>query len=269
MVVADYFIGGGMSIHKTALIHPDAIIGDNVEIGPFTIIDKGVVIGKGTRIGAHVIIEGDTEIGQDCQIYTGAIIGNVPQDLKYKGEETKVIIGNNNIIREYVTINRGTVARGKTVIGNDNLIMAYVHIAHDCTLDNKIVLANGVTLAGHIYIEDLAIIGGLTPIHQFVRIGTLAIVGGNSRVVKDVPPYCKAAGNPMRLFGLNSIGMERNQIPQDVRTKLKSVYRILFRSRLNTTQAIEMIEKGKFDDCEELKHFINFIKESERGICKE
>ncbi len=257
-----------MNIHKTALVHPDAKIAEDVEIGPFAIIDKKVTIGKGSVIGPRVIIDGITEIGENCKIYTGAIIGNPPQFLKYKGEETKVILGNNNVIREYVTINRGTAMSGETRIGDNNLIMCYVHVAHDCVIGSGTVLANGVTLAGHVYIEDKAIVGGLTPVHQFVRIGTLSIVGGGSRTTKDVPPYLMAAGSPIRLFGLNSVGLSRRNVSQSVRLQLKKAYKILFRSKLNTTQALERLESEN-NLYDEVQYLISFIKESERGICKE
>ena len=255
-------------IHKTALVHPDAIMGEHVEIGPFSIIGANVKIGSNTAIGAYVVIDGDTQIGDNCQIFAGTIIGHIPQDLKYKNEPTKVIIGNNNIIREYVTINRGTVASGQTVIGERNLIMAYVHIAHDCVIGDSVVLANAVTMAGHVVVYDKAIVGGLSPIHQFVRIGTLSIVGGGSRVAKDVPPYCMAAGTPIRMFGLNVVGLERNNFSPETKMWLKKSYRTVFRSKLNTTQAIRLLEK-EHNLPEEVLGFIAFIKESERGICKE
>lgn len=257
-----------MKIHKTALVHPEAKIGDDVEIGPYTIIDKKVTIANGTIIGPKVVIEGTTSIGKNCKIYTGAIIGTPPQDLKYKGEETKVSIGDNNVIREYATINRGTVAKGETKLGNNNLIMAYAHIAHDCSIGNNTILANVATLAGHVVIEDKAIVGGITPVHQFVRIGTMSIVGGASRTTKDIPPYCKAAGSPIRMFGLNSIALERSNFSEEVKSQLKMAYKIVFKSKLNTTQAIEKLEKES-DLCDEVRHFITFIKGSERGICKE
>ncbi len=255
-------------IHKTALINPDAIIAEDVEIGPFTIIGGSVSIGKGTKIGARVIVEGDAQIGENCQVFTGAIIGNMPQDLKYGGEHTKVIIGNNNIIREYVTINRGTQLTGKTVIGEKNLIMSYAHIAHDCVIGDEVILANAVTMAGHVIVDDKAIVGGLSPVHQFVRIGTLSIVGGGSRVAKDVPPYCMAAGAPIRMFGLNVVGLERNNFSHDVKSQIKKAYKILFRSKLNTTQALKKLEKEP-DLSDEVMQFMSFIRESERGICKE
>ncbi|MFH1239431.1 MAG: acyl-ACP--UDP-N-acetylglucosamine O-acyltransferase [bacterium] len=257
-----------MKAHKTALVHPEAIIADDVEIGPHTIIGENVTIGKGTKIGANIVIDGSTKIGENCQVYTGAVIGVPPQDLKYKGEDTKVIIGDNNVIREYVTINRATAATGETKIGNNNLIMAYAHVAHDCVIGNGVILANVATLAGHVVIEDKAIVGGLTPIHQFVHIGTMSIVGGHSRVVKDIPPYCKAAGSPIKMFGLNSVGLDRHNFPEEVKAQLRKAYKIIFRSKLNTTQAIQKLEKES-NLCDEVNHFIAFIKESERGICKE
>lgn len=257
-----------MRIHKTALVHPDAEIGENVEIGPFCVIGRDVKIGKSTCLEAHVVVDGITEIGEDCHIFTGAIIGSPPQDLKYRGEKTRLRIGNRNIIREYVTINRGTVVGGETKIGDDNLVMAYAHVAHDCIIGNKVVLANNATLAGHVMVEDHAVIGGLTPVHQFCRIGAYAILGGSSRTNKDVPPYCKAAGSPIKLYGLNSISLERHNFPQEVRNQLKRAYKIVFRSKLNTTQALEKLKK-ETSFCDEVKYFIQFIAESERGITKE
>lgn len=259
-----------MAIHKTAHIHPDAVIADDVEIGPNTIIDANVTIGSGVVIGANVVIEGKVTINDKVKIFTGTIIGSPPQDLKYRGEETSVVIGKGTVIREYVTINRGTSTRGETRVGEQCLLMAYVHIGHDCVVGNEVVLANNATLAGHVELEDKAIIGGITPIHQFVRVGTMAIIGGGSRVPKDVPPYCKAAGSPMKMFGLNTVGLQRNNFSPTVREALKHAYKIMFRSNLNTTQALAHLEKERLTDmCDEVKHFISFIKESERGICKE
>ncbi|MFC1566583.1 acyl-ACP--UDP-N-acetylglucosamine O-acyltransferase [bacterium] len=257
-----------MNIHKTALVNPDAVLGEGVEIGANTIIGGKVNIGTGVKIGANVVIDAAVEIGDNCQIFTGAVIGTNPQDLKFKGEDTKVVIGKNTVIREYVTINKGTTSTGETHIGEHCLLMAYVHVAHDCVLGNEAILANAVTLAGHVVVEDKAIIGGLTPVHQFVRIGTMAIVGGGSRVSKDIPPYCKAAGTPIRMFGLNTVGLQRNDFPQTTRNSLKNAYKTVFRSKLNTTQAVKQLEKNT-DISDEVKYFITFIKESERGICKE
>jgi UDP-N-acetylglucosamine acyltransferase len=257
-----------MSIHKTALIHPDAVLGADVEIGPNSIIGPKVKLGTGVVVGANVVLDGTTEVGDKCRIFTGAIIGTEPQDLKYKGEDTKVIIGKNTVIREYVTINRGTSAVGETRVGENCLLMAYVHVAHDCVVGNSVILANNATLAGHVIVEDKAIIGGLTPIHQFVKIGTMAIVGGGSRVAMDVVPFCKAAGSPMKLFGLNTIGLQRSNLSEQVVEELKKAFKTIFRSKMNTTQAIKHLEENT-NNCDEVKYLITFIKESERGICKE
>ncbi|MFH1784233.1 MAG: acyl-ACP--UDP-N-acetylglucosamine O-acyltransferase [bacterium] len=257
-----------MKAHESSVVHPDAQIAEDVVIGPGCVIGKDVTIGKGSVLGPHVIVEGITSIGENCRVFAGAILGTAPQDLKYRGEPTKLVIGNDNTIREYATINRGTVSKGQTTIGNGNLIMAYAHIAHDCTIGNSTVLANVATLAGHVELEDKVIIGGITPIHQFVRIGRLSIVGGASRVVKDVPPYCKAAGSPMKMAGLNTIGLERNDVPEDVKKQLKMAYKMMFRSKVTTKQALENIEKqGGLS--EEVMHFVEFIRKSERGVCRE
>ncbi|MFH1715105.1 MAG: acyl-ACP--UDP-N-acetylglucosamine O-acyltransferase [Elusimicrobiota bacterium] len=257
-----------MIIHKTALVHPDAVLADDVEIGPNTIISDKANIGPGVKIGANVIVSGSVEIGDKCQIFTGAVIGTEPQDLKYKGEETRVSIGKNTTIREYVTINRGTTSTGETRVGDNCLLMAYVHVAHDCIVGNNVVLANCATLAGHVVAEDKSIVGGLSAVHQFTRIGTMSIVGGGSRVSKDIPPFCKAAGTPIRMFGLNTVGLQRSNFSSSVREQLKRTYKTMFRSKMNTTQAIKYLEKNS-DLCDEVKYFIAFIKESERGICKE
>ncbi len=257
-----------MNIHRTVLVSPDANLADDITIDAFSIIGPKATIGRGTMIGPHVILDGTVTIGENCFIGAGTIMGNAPQDIKYHGQETTVVIGNNNIIREYVTINRGSEGRGETTIGDDNMIMSYVHIGHDCAVGNKVVMANSVTLGGCVMVEDLATIGGLTPIHQFVLIGTLAMVGGGSRCSRDVPPYCMAVGNPMRLVGLNTRGLIRNNVPGQSRSQLKQAYKILFRSNLNTSQALARIEKID-DQCDEIKHLIEFIEESSRGIVKE
>ena len=257
-----------IKIHRTAMVDEKAILAENVEVGPNTIIGPKVKIGVGTKIGANVVIDGSTIIGENCQIFTGAIIGTQPQDLKYKGEDTKVVIGDRCTIREYVTVNRGTISAGETKIGNDCLLMAYVHVAHDCKVGNRVILANNATLAGHVEVEDGAIIGGLTAIHQFTKVGILAIVGGASRVAQDILPYTKSTGNPLKLYGLNTIGLERNNISVEIRNEIKKAYKILFRSQKNISQAmveLELIENKS----KELEHFIFFIKNSERGIARE
>ncbi|MCX7981288.1 MAG: acyl-ACP--UDP-N-acetylglucosamine O-acyltransferase [Syntrophales bacterium] len=257
-----------MSIHPTAIIASDALIGEDVEIGPYTVIGPRVSIGRGTKIGPHVVIESLTEIGENCRIMQFAAIGAPPQDLKFRGEETKVIIGNNNTIREFVTIHRSTQADiGVTIVGDNNLIMAYCHIAHNCKLGNNIVMSNGVNLAGHIEVEDYATIGGLTGIHQFTKIGAHCMIGGCSAVTKDVPPYCLASGNHAHLYGLNLIGLKRRHFPSEVIQALKAAYRIVFRSNLILEDALLRV-KNDVPDFPEVRHFISFIKNSNRGVCR-
>lgn len=255
-------------IHKTAVISKKAHIDAGVAIGPYSIIGDDVTIGKGTTIAPHVVIKGPTTIGKNCTCYQFASIGEIPQDLKFKGERTELVIGNNNTIREYVTVNRGTEGGGGiTSLGDHNLIMAYCHIAHDCRLGNNIIMSNGATLAGHIIIEDYAIIGGLTGIHQFVRIGSYAMIGGVSGVGQDVPPYVIAAGERAKLNGINIIGLKRHGFLPEVISELKAAYRIFFRSRLTTKKAIQTIEEEGLRS-KEVQYMINFILNSERGVLR-
>lgn len=257
-----------MSIHATAVISPDAHLQEGVEVGPYTVIGPEVRIGANTIIGPHVVIDSLTDIGERCRIFQFCSIGAIPQDLKFRGEETRVIIGNNNTIREYVTINRATAADiGMTAIGDNNLLMAYCHVAHNCKLGNNIVMANAATLAGHIHVEDYAIIGGLTGIHQFTRIGAHCIIGGASGVARDVPPYVTAAGNHAKLYGLNLIGLKRRGFTDETINALKKAYRIVFRSSLLLSVAIEKV-RSEVEDLPEVRHFIEFIQASERGICR-
>ncbi|UCB57305.1 MAG: acyl-ACP--UDP-N-acetylglucosamine O-acyltransferase [Candidatus Omnitrophota bacterium] len=255
------------NIQSTAQISPAAQLAENVEVGHYAIIGPEVKIAEGTRIGDHCVITGNTAIGKNCQIFTGAVIGSVPQDLKYKGEKTELIIGDDNIIREYVTINMGTAASDKTIIGNGNLIMAYAHIAHDCVIGNNVILANVGTLAGHIVIEDKAILGGLAAVHQFVRIGRLAIVGGCSKVIQDIPPYSMCDGHPAKVRSLNRVGLERAGINHQARVSLKSAFTILFNSGLTIPNALKKVETDIMP-CPEVTHLINFIKNSQRGVCR-
>jgi UDP-N-acetylglucosamine acyltransferase len=255
------------NIQSTAQIAPAAQLAENVQVGHYTVIGPEAKIGQGTKIGEHCLITGDTTIGENCRIFTGAVIGSIPQDLKYKNEKTRVVIGNNNIIREYVTINLGTAASGKTIIGDNNLIMAYAHIAHDCVIGNSVILANVGTLAGHIIIEDKAILGGLAAVHQFVRIGTLAIVGGCSKVIQDIPPYSMCDGHPARVRALNKVGLERAAVSKDARISLKRAFTILFNSGLTVTHAIKKVEE-EVPAAPELTHLLNFIKNSQRGVCR-
>lgn len=251
-------------IHPTAIINPKAQLAGDVSVGPYSVIDENVKIEKGTVIAGHCLITGFTKIGANCKIFNGAVIGTIPQDLKYKGEKSFLEIGDNNIIREYVTINLGT-KDGKTIIGSDNLIMAYSHIAHDCRVGNFNVIANVGTLAGFVTIEDRVIIGGLVAIHQFVRVGTLSIMGGCSKVVQDVPPYCINDGHPAKAYGINSIGLERAGISGDIRRDLKNAFKILFKSQLLMKDAVKKVE-AEIPLSNEVMHLIEFIKNSQRGI---
>jgi len=252
-------------VHATALVDAGAELAPGVVVGPFSIIGPGVVVGAGTTIGAHVLIERDANVGCDCQIFHGAVLGADPQDLKYKGEETVLEVGDRTVIREYATLNRGTAASGRTVVGSDCLLMAYSHIAHDCEIGNHVVLSNAVNMAGHVVIEDWAVVGGLSPIHQFVRIGAHAFVGGASRVAQDIPPYVRVAGSPPKLYGLNSVGLDRRGFSEEVRRALKSAYRILFLSGLNVTQGLARAE-AEVEPLPEVRHLLTFIRSSERGI---
>jgi UDP-N-acetylglucosamine acyltransferase len=257
-----------MKIHPTAIVSPDIQLEEGVEIGPYAVIGSDVKIGKNTIIGPHTVIENFTHIGEGCHIFQFCSIGAPPQDLKFGGEKTRVVIGNFNTIREFVTINRSTKADiGVTIIGDHNLIMAYCHIAHNCKLGNRIVMSNAATLAGHVHIEDYAIISGLTGIHQFSRIGEHCIVGGASAVTKDVPPYTIASGNHAKLFGLNLVGLKRRNFSKEAIEALNKAYRIIFRSQLLLDAALKKAQ-DEVDDCPEVRHFIQFIKESERGVCR-
>lgn len=252
-------------VHVTAIIHPAAVLGTDVVVGPYAVVGPDVSIGRGTRIGPHVVIEQDTTIGEDCRVHAGAVLGGDPQDLKYAGEPSRLVVGDRTVVRECATLNRGTAASGVTTIGSDCLLMAYVHVAHDCTIGDHVVLANAVNMGGHIVIEDWAIVGGATAIHQFARIGRHAIVGGASAARKDVPPYVKAAGNPAELYGLNTLGLERRGFSEDARAELRRAYRILFQSRLNVSQALEKA-RAELRPLPEVNYLLDFIARSERGI---
>jgi UDP-N-acetylglucosamine acyltransferase len=256
-----------MQIHPTALVSKKAKLDSHVGVGPYSNIGDNVIIGKETSVGAHCVIEGNTTIGRGCEIFTGAVIGSRPQDLKYKGERVYLEIGDENIIREYCTFNPGTEGGGKTVIGNNNLIMAYSHIAHDCVVGNHCVIANNGTLAGHVTIEDKAIVGGLVAVHQFVRIGTLAIIGGCSKVVQDIPPFSTCDGHPASVYGLNLVGLRRNNIPKESIEELHRAFKILFNEGLTTKHALAKIEQ-EIKQTEEISYLINFVKSSQRGIVR-
>ncbi len=258
---------GSVTIHPTAIVHPDAELAEGVEIGPFSCISGTVKIGSGTVVGARVSIEGNTVIGAENEIFTGAVVGSRTQDKKYDGGMSYLRIGDRNKIREYVTINPGTKAGTETVIGNDNLLMAYSHVAHDCILHNHTVLANSATLAGHVILEDRAIIGGLSAVHQFVRIGKLALIGGCSKVVQDVPSYMIADGHPARVYGINTVGIERAGFSKSDRDSLKKAFRILFKSGLTLKRAMLEMEVKKISS-PLVVDLVEFLKKSERGICR-
>jgi len=256
-----------MKAHPSAIISKKAKLSDDIEIGPYAVIDDSVNIGPGTRIGSHCVITGNTTIGSGCEIFSGAVVGSSPQDLKYKGEKNILQIGNNNIIREYCTLNPGTGESGKTIVGDNNLLMAYAHIAHDCLVGNDCVIANNGTLAGHVTVEDKAVIGGLVAIHQFTRIGMLSIIGGCSKVVQDIPPYSTCDGHPAGFYGLNLIGLRRKNVPKDSISQLDHAFKILFNSGLSIKHACQKIEK-EVKQVEEVSYLLNFIKNSQRGIVR-
>jgi len=252
-------------IHPTAAIHPDAELHPTVQVGPYAVIGEGVKVGPETTIGAHVVLEGSTEIGARNQIFPGAVIGLEPQDLKYDGSRTQVKIGDRNRIREYVTINRATLAGEATLIGDDNLLMAYVHVAHDCVIEDFVVISNATTLAGHIHIESQARISGVLGIHQFVHIGRLAMVGGMSRIDRDVPPYMLVEGNPGRVRSLNLVGLRRAGIAEaeqgHVLQTLKEAFRLLYRSDLPLNQALEKLDL--LPDYQHLQYLRRFLQLSQ------
>lgn len=254
-------------IHPNAFVHPKARLGRGVCIGPNTVVEKDVSIGANTIIGSSCVIEGFTQIGKRCKIHTGAVIGSPPQDLKYKGERTKVIIGDDNVIREYVTINKGTVDKGKTVMGNKNLLMAYSHVAHDCIIGDQVVIANAGTLAGHVKVESKAIIGGMAAIHQFSRVGKMSIIGGCSKIIQDVPPFSMVDGHPAKVYGINSIGLKRAKMPTKSILRLKTAFKILFKMKLSKSTALKRIKKEIPKDIY-ITYLLGFIKSSKRGICK-
>jgi UDP-N-acetylglucosamine acyltransferase len=255
-------------IHATALVDPKAEVEANVEIGPYSVIKGDVFIGSGTRIGPHVVIDPYVTIGPNCQIYQYAAIGATPQSLKFEGEKTYVKIGQRSIIREFVTIHRGTAfGGGITEIGEDNFLMAYTHVAHDCHMGNHVVLANNATMGGHITIGDYATVGGLVAIHQFARIGEHAFVGGKAAVVKDVPPFMIAAGDRARLHGLNTVGLKRAGFSPNALIQLKKTYRLIFRIGLTLNEAIERVQ-AEVEQIPEVVRLIEFIKASQRGITR-
>ena len=254
-----------MQIDKYAVVSPDAEIDSDVIIGPFSVIQSDVQIGSGTIIDSNVLIAPGSRSGKNCHIFHGAVIGTIPQDLKFEGEYTTLKIGDYTTIREFCTLNRGTKESGTTIVGSNCLIMSYVHIAHDCVIGNNVILANVVNMAGHVSIDDYVIIGGIVPIHQFVRIGKHSFIGGGFRVDRDVPPYILAAGQPLKYMSLNNVGLRRRNFPRELINKIKSAYKLIYQSNMNTSQALEILKSNE-EQIPEIKEIYQFIEKSNRGI---
>lgn len=255
-------------IHPTAVVDPAARLADGVTVGPFAVIGAGVTVGEDTEIGPHAVIDGHVTIGRRCTITGQSSIGAPPQDLKYRGGATRVEIGDHNIVREFVTINRATESGGGvTRIGSHGMFMAYAHVAHDCTVGDHVVMANAATLAGHVTIEDHAIVGGLVAVHQFTRIGESAILGGGAMVTLDVVPYCMAAGDRASLHGLNLVGLRRRGFSAATLAALRSAYRTIFQSGMRLQEALEAVRAESADD-PRVAHLLEFIERSQRGICR-
>jgi UDP-N-acetylglucosamine acyltransferase len=256
-----------MSYHPLANVHPEAKIGQNVVIEPFATIHKDVVIGDGSWVGPNAVVWDGSRIGKNVKIYPGASVSSIPQDLKFAGETTETIIGDNTVIRESVTISRGTVDKHKTVIGKNCLLMAYVHIAHDCIVGNHCIFANAVQVAGHVTIEDWAIIGGASALHQFVKVGAHVMLSGGSLVRKDIPPYTKAAREPLTYAGINSVGLRRRGFTAEKINEIQEIYRYIFLKGLNNSKALDAVEK-EIPASEERDYIVQFIRNSERGVMK-
>ncbi len=256
-----------VNIHPTAIIHSKAELGNGVEVGPYSTIGEDVIIGNNCKIHSHVVINSGTRLGNNVKIWNGAVLGTAPQDLKYSGEKTYLEVGDGTTIREYATLNRGTEHNNITIVGKDCLLMAYVHVAHDCVIGNNVILSNAVNMAGHVEIEDSVGIGGMSAIHQFVKIGCHCFVGGGFRVTKDVPPYVLATGLPLQYAGINGTGLERRGFSSETLLGIKRAYKIIFRSPLTKTEAIEEIKKT-MKITPEIENIIHFVETSKRGLIK-
>ncbi len=252
-------------IHPTALVDPAAELGTDVEIGPWAMVGPRCTLGDGVQVGARATLERNVRLGARVRVGTGAVLGGDPQDLKYRGEETWVEVGEDSVVREYATINRGTSHSVTTKVGRHCFLMSYVHLAHDCQVGDHVIISNGTQLAGHVLVEDRATISGLCAVHQFTRVGRHAFIGGCSRVVQDVPPFVRAVGNPIKLFGLNSVGLQRNGFTPELVAALKRAYRWCFRSELNLSQGVERARQDA-DLPPEVSHFLDFIEASRRGV---
>lgn len=254
-------------ISSQAYVHPEAKLGENVVVEPFAFVDNNVEIGDGTLIMAGAHVRSHSRIGKNCRIFPGAVIGGIPQDLKFRGEETYVIIGDNTTIRECVTVNRGTLSKGKTVVGNNCLLMAYSHIAHDCILDDYVIVGNATQLAGEVEVDHHAILSGGTLVHQFTRIGAHVMIQGGTRLGKDIPPYVIAGREPVCFSGVNLIGLRRNNFSNEKINEIQEIYRIIYQSGYNFTDAITKIEK-EFEETAEMRFIVDFVKNSPRGIVR-
>ena len=254
-------------VSNNASVHPSAEIGENVEIKPYAVIGERVKIGDGSVIGSHAVLEGFTTLGRNCRIGHGAVLGSEPQDLKFRGDESYVIVGDNTTIREYATVNRGTFEGEATRVGSNCLVMAYCHIAHNCILEDRVIMASYAGLAGHIHVEENAIIGGLVGVHQFVHIGRNSIIGGGSAVRQDILPYTTNGGNPCKSRGLNIVGLKRHNYSPERISKLKRAYKVIMRSKLTEQQAIEILQ-NEITDAPEVQYMIEFMKRSERGLAR-
>lgn len=255
-------------VHSWAVVAPEAKLGSDVSVGAFSVIGPGVTVGRGTSIGSHVIIDGITEIGERCQISSHVVLGAPPQILEDQSETTRLVIGDETVIREYASVHRGSLkGRGTTMLGQRNYIMAYAHVGHDCVLGDDVIVSSQAGLAGHVEVEERAVIGGQAGIHQFVRIGKYAMVGACSAVTQDIPPFMMANGNRARCYGLNTVGLRRNGVSEQTVRRLKQTYRLIFHSKLNTSQALERVA-AEVGSCPEVEHLIHFIKTSSRGIAR-
>ena len=257
---------GAPRVHASAIVDPSAVLGAGVEVGPFVIVGPQCTVGDGSVLAARAVLERNVRLGQRVKVVIGSILGGDPQDLKFRGEETWVEIGDDTTIREYATINRGTAHSHRTTVGRASFIMSYVHLGHDCHVGDGVILSNAVQLAGHVEIEDRAIISGVSAVHQFVRVGRHAFIGGCSRVAKDVPPYIKAVGNPVKLYGLNSVGLQRAGFPEATLTELKRAYRLLFRSDLMLSAAVAKARDELDTQLVEVRHLLDFVETSPRGV---
>lgn len=256
-----------MEIHNSAVVHPKSIIGENVKIGPFAVIEEEVTIGDNCEIGSASLIASGTTLGSGCRVFHGAVLGTIPQDLKFEGEKSFLEIGNDTTIREFATLNRGTKDRWKTIVGDNCLLMAYSHTAHDCQLGNNVVIANSVNMAGHVTIEDYVGVGGMSPIHQFVRIGMHTFIGGGLRIHKDVPPYILAMGEPLRYGGLNRVGLTRRGFSDESLSLMKEAYRIIYQLNLTVKDALQKVE-DEVEPIAEVQNILSFFRESERGVIR-